>query len=60
MLNSFNVVNNKFEYFAKNDNVSSSGILRGRPFDGICFLWHKSIAKCIKVVNVIQIVAGLP
>ena len=33
------------------DNASSSGILRGKPFGGICFLWRKFIAKCIKVVN---------
>ena len=53
MLNSFNVVYNEFEHFAIFDmnNASSSGILRGRPFGDICFLWRKSIAKCIKIVN---------
>ena len=43
MLNSFHVVNNELELFAISgmDNASSSGILRGRPFGGICFLWRK-------------------
>ena len=37
----------EFEHFATSgmDNASYSGILRGRPFGGICFLWRKSIAK---------------
>ena len=38
-----NVVNNEYEHFAISgmDNASSSDILRGRSFGGICFLWRK-------------------
>jgi len=32
-------------------NSVSSGLLTGRPFGGVGFLWHRSLSGCIEVVN---------
>ena len=31
--------------------AASEGILKGRPFDGVAFLWYKSLNRCFKFVQ---------
>jgi len=33
------------------DNITSYGLLRGRPFRGVCVLWHKSLGSAVSCVD---------
>ena len=52
-LDKFNIINTDFNYHAVSaiDNAVSCGILKGRPFGGVGFLWHKCFDSNIQVLS---------
>ena len=53
VLDKFNIINTDFNYHAVSamDNAVSCGILKGRPFGGVGFLWHKCFDRNIQVLS---------
>ena len=52
-LNAFNLVHDEFNFFVilGMDEALLSGFLRGRSFDGVGFLWHKSVSEFVKIIS---------
>ena len=52
-LDKFNHVHSDYNFFAISSMciAASEGILKGRPFGGVAFLWHKSLNRCFKFVQ---------
>ena len=51
-LDKFNLVRSDYNFHAISSMCSAAcvGILKGRPFGGVAFLWHKSVNGCIKLI----------
>jgi exonuclease III len=50
-LNKLKAVNSDFSGFGVSAIDTTSGILSGRPYGGVCILWRKSLSKYIIVVQ---------
>ena len=52
-LDNLNSINNNFNVFGVSgmNSLLSSSLLRGRPFGGVAFLWHKYLASHISYVG---------
>src|SRR5437867_1503206 len=52
-LDKLSLINCDFNSFAASGMVhaAASGLLRGRPFGGVGFLFHKSLKGCIQLIG---------
>ena len=48
-----NLINNNFNFYANSGmkEAVAKGIIRGRPYGGVAFLWHISLNKYIQVLH---------
>lgn len=52
-LHRFSSIHSEFNYYGVSgmNSAMSKGILRGRPFGGVCILWHKSLSSQIVYIG---------
>ncbi len=52
-INKLVLANNEFTVcgVSSMNDILSTVLLKGRPFGGVAFMWHSSIAKCVKCVR---------
>ena len=52
-LDKFNLVHSEYNFHAISSMCSAASvdILKGKPFSGVAFLWHKSVNGCINFIQ---------